>query len=657
MLLGVLTAAAVLATLAAAPSTANAAEPRKVLVVGFDGMDPVLLEQYRAAGLLPNLDRVLAQGWVRDELGTTIPPQSPVAWSTFITGLNPGGHGIFDFIHRDPEGPTPFLSTSEARAATDFWKLLGWKVPRGEPTIVNRREGAAFWQLLDAAGVDATVFKVPANFPPVDCEARTLSGMGTPDILGTYGIFQYFTDDHDLPTGVEGGNVVPVALDGGRFTGSIPGPRNAYREGDPETEVPFEAVVDRDNGSALFRIGGDEFVLRAGEWSDWVSLDFEMVPLVKSVAGICRFHLIEAAPVLRLYVTPVQIDPRNPEMPISTPGVYSAEVADAVGPYYTQGLPEDTKALDEGILDDHSYAQQSDHILAERLAQFRYELDRFARLDAGFLFFYFNLPDQSCHMYWRSMDPESPTHAHADPRYAHRIQDVYVALDGALGRLADEVDRSGDDTLIMVMSDHGFAPYRRDFHANTWLLENGYLALKPGVRREDVDFLSGVDWRRTRAYALGINGIYLNLRGREKNGIVRTGEQQEKLLAEICAGLEAAVDPEVGRPAVKIAYRTDQVYAGDAREHGPDIVVGYHRGWRGSNESALGAIAPQVFADNLKKWSGDHCIAADEVPGVILTNRPLTVADPSLLDMAPTILRRFGLTPPDAMEGRDIFGR
>ncbi len=206
-------------------------------------------------------------------------------------------------------------------------------------------------------------------------------------------------------------------------------------------------------------------------------------------------------------------------------------------------------------------------------------------------------------------------------------------------------------------SDHGFAPYRRDFHANTWLLENGYLALKPGVRREDVDFLSGVDWRRTRAYALGINGIYLNLRGREKNGIVRTGEQQEKLLAEICAGLEAAVDPEVGRPAVKIAYRTDQVYAGDAREHGPDIVVGYHRGWRGSNESALGAIAPQVFADNLKKWSGDHCIAADEVPGVILTNRPLTVADPSLLDMAPTILRRFGLTPPDAMEGRDIFGR
>ncbi len=312
MLLGVLTAAAVLATLAAAPSTANAAEPRKVLVVGFDGMDPVLLEQYRAAGLLPNLDRVLAQGWVRDELGTTIPPQSPVAWSTFITGLNPGGHGIFDFIHRDPEGPTPFL---------------GWKVPRGEPTIVNRREGAAFWQLLDAAGVDATVFKVPANFPPVDCEARTLSGMGTPDILGTYGIFQYFTDDHDLPTGVEGGNVVPVALDGGLFTGSIPGPRNAYREGDPETEVPFEAVVDRDNGSALFRIGGDEFVLRAGEWSDWVSLDFEMVPLVKSVAGICRFHLIEAAPVLRLYVTPVQIDPRNPEMPISTPGVYSAEVA------------------------------------------------------------------------------------------------------------------------------------------------------------------------------------------------------------------------------------------------------------------------------------------------------------------------------------------
>ena len=176
------------------------------------------------------------------------------------------------------------------------------------------------------------------------------------------------------------------------------------------------------------------------------------------------------------------------------------------------------------------------------------------------------------------------------------------------------------------------------------------------MRREDVDFLSGVDWRRTRAYALGINGIYLNLRGREKNGIVRTGEQQEKLLAEICAGLEAAVDPEVGRPAVKIAYRTDQVYAGDAREHGPDIVVGYHRGWRGSNESALGEVPAEIFVDNEQKWSGDHCQAADEVPGILLSTRPVTVPDPGLADLAPTILRLYGVTPPAHMTGRDLFG-
>ena len=631
-----------------------AAEEPKVLVIGFDGMDPDLVADFRGQGLLPTMDRLLADGWQLENLGTSIPPQSPVAWSNFITGMNPGEHGIFDFIHRDPETLTPFLSTSEAKGPTEYWKLGSLRFPRGEGTVINRRQGTAFWQLLDAAGVDATVFKVPANFPPVECEARTLSGMGTPDILGTYGIFNYITDDGSAPLDINGGNMIQVTILDGHFRAALPGPQNVYRKDTPESAVEFEATVDRDSESVLFRIGDDSFLLRAGEWSDWVDLDYVMLPVVKSVAGICRFHLIDVDPVLRLYVTPVQIDPRHPEMPLSTPEGYARELAEDVGLFYTQGLPEDTKALDEGILDDEAYVGQSNQILDERLAQFEYELDRFARLESGFLFFYFNSPDQSCHMFWRNSDPESPMYATADPSHRHRIRDLYVALDKALGQA---VATCGDETLILVMSDHGFAPYHRNVHLNAWLRQNGYLYLKPGVKPGEVEFLEGVDWRRTRAYAVGINGLYLNIKGREARGIVRPGKQREQLLAELTAKLEATIDPASGKPAIKHAYRADQVYSGEHTTAAPDIVMGYHRGWRCSNETALGAVGREVFDDNLKKWSGDHCIAADEVPGIILTNGPLTVTDPDLKDLAPTILQLFGLPPAPGMQGRDLFGR
>ncbi|MBD3220841.1 hypothetical protein GF314_06325 [bacterium] len=517
--------------------------------------------------------------------------------------------------------------------------------------MINRRHGTAFWTLLDEAGVDATVFKVPANFPPAECEARTLSGMGTPDLQNTYGIFSYITDDPLVSRDVDGGQVVPVALRDGRCTTAIPGPINRYHEDEPRAELPIAIEVDPAGEHVRLEIGGDELELAVGEWSDWVTLDFQMVPMIKRVTGICRFHLMEARPTLRLYVTPVQIDPRRPELPLSTPSGYARELADEVGLYYTQGLPEDTKALDEGVMTDADYVSQSETILAERLAQLRYELDRFRRLDAGFLFFYFNSPDQTCHMFWRSFDQRSPTHADADPAFRNRVRDLYAALDGAV---AEAVAACDEETTILVMSDHGFAPFRRNVHLNAWLLEHGYLALKPGVRADEVEFLEGVDWRRTRAYALGINGLYLNLRGREARGIVRPAEA-DALLGEIAARLEATVDPGVGEPAIKRAYRAGEIYRGDRLDTAPDLVIGYHRGWRGSNASALGAVGEVVFDDNVNKWSGDHCIAYDEVPGVILSNRPLSVDDPDLRDLAPTVLARFGVAPLPGMEGRDLL--
>jgi predicted AlkP superfamily phosphohydrolase/phosphomutase len=250
------------------------------------------------------------------------------------------------------------------------------------------------------------------------------------------------------------------------------------------------------------------------------------------------------------------------------------------------------------------------------------------------------------------MDPGSPTHDESDLNHTNRIRDVYQQLDQAL---ALAIEKAGPETTVMVMSDHGFAPWNRAFHLNTWLYENGYLVLQDGYTPSDIEMHMGIDWWRTRAYAVGINGLYLNLAGREQQGSVEPGEAQEALLVELKEKLEAVVDPLDGRRAIKTADRGDVVYHGEMRDKGPDIVVGYYRGWRGSNESALGRIMPTVFSDNMLKWSGDHCIAADEVPGVLLANRAIERAEPALVDLAPTILRLFGLEPPTDMVGADLF--
>ncbi len=640
----------VLICLLVAPATILATES-KVLVLGFDGMDPVLLEEYRAAGLMPNFDRFIADGAQLMPFGTSIPPQSPVAWSNFTTGRDPGAHGIFDFIHRDPETMLPKSSTSEAKGATRFWQFGSWKIPRESANIHNLRQGVAFWEILSENGIDATIFRVPANFPPVECEARSLSGMGTPDITGNYGISTLITDDPPLNRDLGGGRVVSVWLDDGLFTADLIGPRNSYREGDPETTVPIEGRVDRETHTAWLKVGQTELVLNQGEWSQWVTVEFEMVPHIQKVSGICRLYLMSTDPTLRIYVTPVQIDPSNPVMPISTPDSYSGEIVDQTGFFYTQGLPEDTSGLENGFLSDDDYVQQSDLILSERVQQLDAELSRFAQLDEGFLFFYFNSPDQTCHMVWRNMDDTSPTHAEADPHHADRIAQVYAELDDAFGKVLEKVD---EKTMVMVMSDHGFAPWNRAFHVNAWLWKNGYLALKEGVDQSSVDMLMGIDWSRTKAYAVGINGLYINLKGRERDGIVDPADK-DALLAELKTKLEAVVDPKNGKRAIKVADRADQVYHGPLRDTGPDIIVGYFRGWRGSNESALGKVPDTVFMDNMLKWSGDHCIASDEVPGIIMVNRRILREDPALVDMAPTILTLFGITPPQEMVGGDLF--
>ena len=175
-------------------SAESQAPAKKLIVLGIDGMDPQLLRQFLDAGKMPNFAALAARGGFLP-LQTSIPPQSPVAWANIITGMNPGGHGIFDFIHRDAATLTPYFSTSQVKAPEHNLRLGHWVIPLSEGKVELLRHGKAFWQYLDERKIPFTVFRIPSNFPPVASKGKTFAGMGTPDLLGGYGTFSFHTDD------------------------------------------------------------------------------------------------------------------------------------------------------------------------------------------------------------------------------------------------------------------------------------------------------------------------------------------------------------------------------------------------------------------------------------------------------------------------------
>ncbi|MFI5394383.1 MAG: alkaline phosphatase family protein [Candidatus Binatia bacterium] len=635
------------ALLAGCAQPATPAPAHRVLVLGFDGIDPQLLDRFMAAGLLPNFQHLARAGdYVR--LDTTIPPQSPVAWSTFITGLDPGGHGIYDFVHRDPAPPDgnavlPFLSTSRVKENTHRLKLGPYALPLGVGKTELLRHGTAFWNVLAHHGIPATVLKIPANFPPEPSTARSLSDMGTPDIRGTYGTFSFYSSDpaDGGERSVSGGLFHAVQVTDNHVSAVIPGPTNPFHSDDERAGCAFDVYRDPTADAVKIAVGDTEVLLQKGEWSDWVPVDFTLFAGIATVHGIVRFHLDAAHPHLRLYSSPVNIDPEIPALPISSPPSYTRDLFGHLGYFYTQGLPENTAALAAGVLDDTQWLVEANDIYAERLRMLDLELGRFR---SGFLFAYFGGVDQVSHMFWRTLDSGGP---HADA-----ILNAYRQLDAALGRATAAI--AGTDTTLLVMSDHGFAPWTRSVELNSWLRSEGFLALRSDATIGG-ELFADVDWAQTRAYGIGLNGLYVNLSGRERLGTVAPSQRQQ-LLAEISRRLLAWRDPATGGPIVTHVYRREDVYSAAYRDLAPDLIIGYARGYRVSNGSALGSVPAELIEDNHKKWSGDHCMAADAVPGVLLSNRPVVSRPVGLQDLAPTVLREFGIPVPTEMVGKPLLG-
>ncbi len=644
-----------LAVLAFAALLTACASPahRQVFVLGIDGLDPQLLQRFMEEGKLPHFSELAGRGEFKP-MTTTMPPLSPVAWSTFITGTDPGGHGIFDFIHRDPRTYLPEFSMSKASGSGRNLRVGSWVLPISGGSVEQLRQGRAFWELLDEAGIPTTVFRMPVNFPPQG-DARALSGMGTPDILGTSGTFSFFSSSRPGKSdSVPGGRLNWLQLVGNRATGTLRGPNNTFREVDglrgpenPEMKLDFQVLVDPDEPVVRFVVQDNEFILKEGEWSDWIRLEFEAIPYLAGVTAVARFYLQEVRPEFRLYVTPLQINPEEPVMPISSPGDWSRELVDELGYFYTQELAEETKALSNGVFSAEEFWRQARFVFEEQERAFDLLLRDYRE---GFMFFYFSGVDQVSHMLWRYADTAHPAYIE-DASLAGAIGEMYQKMDGVLGRLMERLD---ENATLIVMSDHGFAPFSRGVNLNSWLLEAGYVGLRDPSRRGEEILFGNVDWNLTKAYALGLNGVYVNLHGRERSGIVSSGAYEE-LLEKLESELLAMVDPETGEKPISLVVRTKRDFHGPHLDGAPDLVVGYNRGYRSSWASPLGEFPAEIFEVNLDAWSGDHAMDHRFVPGVLLSNRSITLDQPALYDLTVSVLDEYGVEKLPEMIGSDCL--
>jgi predicted AlkP superfamily phosphohydrolase/phosphomutase len=640
-----------------------------VFVLGVDGLDPEILGRLMDEGKMPHFSRLAREGSFQ-RLGTSTPPQSPVAWSTFVTGLDPGGHGIFDFVHRDPKTYTPISSaTPPPGDPGPTLELFGYYLPLGGTAPENNRGGVPFWDPLVAAGVDVEVYRVPGNYPPTPSDAKVLSGMGTVDMRGGYGVYTWFTDQpvpgrRELKGDIQLVAVQDDDLDGVPDTvrATLKGPPDLFRlppgktpgDGD-HLSAPVTIRLDPEADVALVEVGDARAVLKEGEWSDWLEVRFDVLPAgMMPLAGMVRLYAKELRPGFQVYASPVNISPAAPAQEISTPSDFAPELGRLLGPFYTVGMPEDTNALKDRMFTDDDYVSQA--ALVQHDAEAMLDL-ALARFDRGDMTFVYLSVDLHSHMLWRHKDPkypDAPPHpareeaaarAHADD-----IEGYYRQVDASLGRVQA---RLPEDTVLLVMSDHGFQPFTREVHLDAWLRDHGWLVLKDGRRTGQIA-AGDVDWTKTRAYGIGFNSVYLNLAGRESEGIVPPAEAA-RVMAALTRELLAFTDPANGKAVVRRVIRGEDTFHGPRAAEGPDLVVGYDVGYGASDETTLGEVTGEVIADNTSRWSGNHLMDPEVVPGVLLSNRRISGDGHDLVDVTATILSWYGLPLGEGMSGRSIL--
>mgnify|MGYP000879397806 CR=1 FL=1 len=592
---------------------------RKVVVLGFDGMDYRLTKRFIDEGHLPNFKKLGDEGTFAP-LKTTNPSLSPVAWSSFQTGVNPGAHNVFDFLSRDQRTYLPKLvSTDIEEKKTLFGKKSFYKLTR---------KSKPFWDILGKFGIFSHVIRVPISFPAEPFFGNILSAMCTPDIRGSQGTFQLLTTDRDRIVSATSGEIRElINSDQNIYSGQVFGP----------LETKLSLTAERIGDKVKITLGDFTGELILHEFSPWISVKFS-----KNLLGICKICIQEISPNLSIYVSPINIDPENQIMPVSAPKVFGSYLSKLQGKFGTLGFLEDTWARNEFALNDETFLKQALSNEEEREKMLRNILKR---TKDGLIICVFDGTDRIQHMFWRYTENDHPAPLEDREKFQNTILNVYKRMDQVIAET--KKDLKPNDILI-VLSDHGFDSFRRSFHVNAWLHKEGYLVLKDGVK--DTDYLQGVDWGKTKAYGLGLTGIYINKKGRERLGII---EDSEKLEEEIAGKLKALRDN--GKSVFHEIYRSKEIYKGLYTKNAPDLILGYKPGYRVSWECVTGAIGEEVFTDNIKAWSGDHHIAPELIPGILLSNKKFEIHDPSILDLAPSILSLWGVRKSSHMEGTSIW--
>ena len=689
----------------------------KVVVLGFDGADHKLVSRFLSEGKLPNLANLARQGGF-SPLRPTIPAQTPVSWSTFSTGLSPGRTQIFDFLKRNPktyrpefavatEGSKAFLlgegnrpgaalaaallgflvawggvrlatrrrggallplAAGLAVAAAAAWG--GWRVgallPKSIPTVTNNRRGTPFWEAAGKSGIRSVVLHVPVTFPAVDYDGgRLVSGLGVPDVRGRIGTPSYYTSDPFFaPRNKNEFSVELVRLESnqGTIATEVFGPYNKLFPEPPVVKIPMTlTLLPAGAGLRIEPKGSEAVTVKPGEWSPWVRFTFPFNGLVK-LSGIGRFHLASLAPEINLYLSPIHFDPEAlpPSVKITAPGGLAASLAKRFGLYKTMGWQIDTWSMSEETIDEPTFLED----VRFTVAQSRKMMN--GLLEAGEVDLYvqiYEFTDRVGHVMWRFLDTEHPAYDAAKAaKFASAVEETCREMDAIVGEV---MARLKPEDLLVVLSDHGFATWRRSVNYNTWLVQNGWMVLSGEAGKQaDLEqlfgkgeFWPGVDWSRTKAYSMGLGEIYVNLRGREGKGIVAPGAEYDEVRSSIAAGLKKLVDPLNGRPAVRNVYTRDAAYGSYDADLIPDLFVTNEAGFRVSWQGSLGVVTREVFDTNSQVWSGDHCSVDPEVvPGILFASRPLPKErTPAIADVPATIYRVLGVTPPEKLDGVPLF--
>lgn len=608
--------------------------PLKVIVLGIDGMDPNIVDNLINEKKLPNLKKLSEIGFF-SPLKTTNPAESPVAWASFITGKNPGKTNLFGFLQRDTNSYFPNYSpTKFVEGNIDHF-----------PYYINQRKGNAFWEIISKEKKEkSAVLFCPETFPPEYENGSIISGMEVPDIRGTTGAFTFYTTDsiNYLP----GNNIIYLKSENNNFQTFIRGPVNWLSNNKEEVKIPVYINFEKKTSSLSIKIDESIIKIDEGQWSDWVKISF---PLNSSteISGIGKFYLSEASSKkISLYLSPINIDPQDPLFKISLPEKFSKEIVKNNGLFATLGWECDTWALNDGYLDEKAFLESAYQIFNERK---KILFDKIKSEKYSMIISVFGELDRIQHMFWRYIDPKSELYEkNAQPQIKNAIFNYYKMVDDLIGQVSSMIDSS---TTLFLVSDHGFAPFRRSVNLNSWLVQNGFMKLNKSNSAQN-SFFKDVDWNNTKAYGLGIGGIYINLEGREKNGIVKS-IQYDNLRNEIIKKLLQLEDPLTKEKVIHHVYKKENIYEGEYINSAPDLVIGLIPGYRVSQLSSLGSVEKNIFNDNLRKWSGDH-VSVDPsfVPGVFFTNKNAELDPiPDIKDIAPAILNIFGVKIPQQMDG------